>query len=77
MHMFGLESGTHMYMWSLPVYLSDQIIRGFTTGSAVLVLTSQLNKVLNVRLARYDGVGSLFYVGLWAHVDCNCPADLS
>jgi MFS superfamily sulfate permease-like transporter len=46
----------------ITVYLSDQLIRGFTTASAVFVLTAQLNKVLNVKLARYDGVGSLFFV---------------
>ena len=50
----------------ITVYLSEQLIRGFTCGSAVHVLTAQLNKVLNVKLPRHDGAGCLFFVSKFA-----------
>ncbi|KJH53683.1 inorganic anion transporter, SulP family [Dictyocaulus viviparus] len=43
----------------LTTYLSDPLVSGFTTGSAAHVLVSQLNKVLGVKLPRYEGAGML------------------
>uniref|UniRef100_A0A158PBX9 Sulfate_transp domain-containing protein n=1 Tax=Angiostrongylus cantonensis TaxID=6313 RepID=A0A158PBX9_ANGCA len=43
----------------LTTYLSDPLVSGFTTGSAAHVLISQLNKVLGVKLPRYEGAGML------------------
>lgn len=43
----------------LTTYLSDPLVSGFTTGAAVHVFTSQLNKVLGVKLARHEGIGMI------------------
>lgn len=40
-------------------YLSDPLVSGFTTGSAVHVCTSQLNKVFGVKLPRHEGIGMI------------------
>lgn len=46
----------------LSVYLSDQLVSGFTTGASVMVLTAQVDKALGVKINRYHGVGKLYYV---------------
>uniref|UniRef100_A0A8R1E0B9 STAS domain-containing protein n=1 Tax=Caenorhabditis japonica TaxID=281687 RepID=A0A8R1E0B9_CAEJA len=43
----------------LTTYLSDLLVSGFTTGAAVHVFTSQLNKVLGVKLPRHEGIGMI------------------
>ncbi|XGW06439.1 hypothetical protein V3C99_016608 [Haemonchus contortus] len=43
----------------LTTYLSDPLVSGFTTGSAAHVMVSQLNKVIGVKLPRYEGMGML------------------
>ncbi|VDM41554.1 unnamed protein product [Toxocara canis] len=41
-------------------YMSDQVIKGFTTGAAVHVFVAQLNKIFGISLPRYSGFGRLF-----------------
>ncbi|CAI2354828.1 unnamed protein product [Caenorhabditis sp. 36 PRJEB53466] len=43
----------------LTTYLSDPLVSGFTTGAAVHVFTSQLNKVLGIELPRHEGIGMI------------------
>uniref|UniRef100_A0A915HU59 SLC26A/SulP transporter domain-containing protein n=1 Tax=Romanomermis culicivorax TaxID=13658 RepID=A0A915HU59_ROMCU len=45
----------------LSAYLSDTVVSGFTTGAAVHVLTSQLDKIFNVKIPRHDGFGKLVF----------------
>lgn len=47
----------------LTAYISDPLISGFTTGAAIHVLTSQLDKALGVHIARYSGVGMI--LAMW------------
>ncbi|XP_077868452.1 prestin-like [Saccoglossus kowalevskii] len=44
------------------IYLSDPFIRGYTTGSGVHVFTSQVDEILGVNVASYDGAFKLYYV---------------
>jgi MFS superfamily sulfate permease-like transporter len=37
-------------------YLSDPLISGFTTGSAVLVVLSQLKHILGLKLPKFSGI---------------------
>lgn len=46
----------------LTSYLSDQVIGGFTTGSAVHIFFSQLNKLIGVDEPIRQGLFKLFYV---------------
>ncbi|VDK46879.1 unnamed protein product [Anisakis simplex] len=46
----------------LTAYMSEQVMRGFTTGAAVHVLIAQLNKIFGIPLPRYDGFARLFYM---------------
>ncbi|CAJ0961468.1 unnamed protein product, partial [Mesorhabditis belari] len=43
-------------------FLSDQVIAGFTTGAAVHVMTSQLDKAIGAHIPHRDGPGRLFLV---------------
>uniref|UniRef100_A0A7E4W3I7 STAS domain-containing protein n=1 Tax=Panagrellus redivivus TaxID=6233 RepID=A0A7E4W3I7_PANRE len=43
-------------------YLSDQMLSGFTVGSAVHVFMSQVNKALGVKYPRHKGLFMLFYI---------------
>uniref|UniRef100_A0A914YL85 SLC26A/SulP transporter domain-containing protein n=2 Tax=Panagrolaimus superbus TaxID=310955 RepID=A0A914YL85_9BILA len=43
----------------ITTYMTDQLLSGFTTGSACHVLMSQLNKILGVPMPRHSGVGML------------------
>ncbi|CCA65687.1 STAS domain-containing protein [Caenorhabditis elegans] len=43
----------------LTTYLSDSLVSGFTTGAAVHVFTSQLNKVFGIKLPRHEGIGMI------------------
>uniref|UniRef100_A0AC34F374 SLC26A/SulP transporter domain-containing protein n=1 Tax=Panagrolaimus sp. ES5 TaxID=591445 RepID=A0AC34F374_9BILA len=40
----------------ITTYMTDQLLSGFTTGSACHVFMSQLNKILGVRMPRHSGV---------------------
>ncbi|KAE9551632.1 hypothetical protein FO519_005160 [Halicephalobus sp. NKZ332] len=44
----------------LTTYISDQLISGYTTATALHVLVSQLNKILGLKLPRYSGNGTIF-----------------
>jgi MFS superfamily sulfate permease-like transporter len=44
-------------------YISDPLVSGFTTGSAVHVLSSQLDKAIGVKLHRHSGPGMILL--LW------------
>ena len=46
----------------ITTYMTDQLLSGFTTGSACHVLMSQLNKILGVPMPRHAGVGMLIRV---------------
>ncbi|GMR59614.1 hypothetical protein PMAYCL1PPCAC_29809 [Pristionchus mayeri] len=43
-------------------YLSDPLVSGFTTGAAVHVLMSQVNKVFGVKMPRHSGMGMIIYM---------------
>lgn len=43
-------------------YLSDQLVSGFTTGAAVHVFVSQLDKIFGVKIGLYQGPGKLYFV---------------
>lgn len=43
-------------------YLSEPMIRAYTTGSAFLVCVSQLKDIFGVALSRYSGPLSVVYV---------------
>lgn len=40
-------------------YLADPLVRGFTTGAAFHVFTSQFNKLFGVPVPRYSGILSI------------------
>ncbi|XP_070557864.1 prestin-like [Ptychodera flava] len=44
------------------IYLSDPFIRGYTTGAAIHVFTSQVDDLLGIDIPRYSGVFKLIYV---------------
>lgn len=46
----------------LATYMSDQVIRGFTTGAALHVMVSQLDKILGVKISQHEGFLRLFKV---------------
>uniref|UniRef100_A0A0N5AP11 Sulfate_transp domain-containing protein n=1 Tax=Syphacia muris TaxID=451379 RepID=A0A0N5AP11_9BILA len=56
---FGLVMA-FLHLGFLTAYLSDPLISGFTTGSACHVFMAQINKILGVKLPRYNGIGQLF-----------------
>ncbi len=43
-------------------YLSEPLIKGFTTGVACHVFTSQFSKLFGVSVTRYSGPIALIYV---------------
>ncbi|XP_072034495.1 prestin-like [Amphiura filiformis] len=43
------------------VYLSEPLVRGFTTGAAVHVFTSQFPKLFGITVTRYNGVFAFVY----------------
>jgi MFS superfamily sulfate permease-like transporter len=43
-------------------FLSDAFISGYTTGTAVLVFTSQLSDIFGLTLKRYTGPFNIVYV---------------
>ncbi len=51
-----------LHLGFFSAYLSDQVIGGFTTGSAVHVFAAQLDKVLGIALPRRNGAGKLIWV---------------
>ena len=44
------------------IYLSEPLIKGFTTGAAVHVFTSQFPKLFGVKVQRYNGPLAQVYV---------------
>lgn len=46
----------------LLTYLSDQLVGGFTTGAAFIIMTVQLDKVFGVPGPKHDGPFKLYYV---------------
>jgi solute carrier family 26, other len=45
-------------------YMTDQLVSGYTTGSAFHVLIAQFDKLFGVKIKHYEGVGMLFFVRL-------------
>ncbi|KAF7633008.1 Sulfate permease family protein 3 [Meloidogyne graminicola] len=43
-------------------YISDSLISGFTTGAAVHVLTSQLDKLIGIKIKSYGGPGLVLFM---------------
>lgn len=43
-------------------YLSDAVVKGFTTAAAFFVLASQLSKIFAVRAYKHIGLLQLFHV---------------
>ncbi len=52
----------------LSVYMSDQLISGFTTGAAFMVFTSQINEVFGIQKSHASGPGKLFVVRNWIKI---------
>ncbi|XP_007888433.1 solute carrier family 26 member 6 isoform X4 [Callorhinchus milii] len=53
-------------------YLSDPLVRGYTTAAAIHVLISQLKYVFGINIPRYNGPLSLIYVVIATVVSANC-----
>lgn len=51
-----------LHLGFVTTFMSDQVVAGFTTAAAVHVFTSQLNKVIGVKLPRPSGFGQVFKV---------------
>lgn len=49
-------------------YLSEPLVRGYTTGSACHVCVSQLKYLFGVSPSRFSGPLSLIYVSMWSIV---------
>ena len=43
-------------------YLSEPLTRGFTTGTAIHVFTSQVKHIIGIKTAQYTGAGKLIKV---------------
>ncbi|GAB6022564.1 hypothetical protein CHUAL_006669 [Chamberlinius hualienensis] len=50
-----------LQLGNLAVYLSDNLVSGFTTGGAVHVLTSQLKYVFGIHVTNFRGFLGIFY----------------
>lgn len=59
--MFGLQLGF------LSTYLSEPIVKAFTSAAAFHVTVSQLQNMLGLRLPRHTGTFSLFRVSMLTH----------
>ena len=44
------------------IYLSEPLVKGFTTGAAFHVFTSQFPKLFGISVERYSGAFALVYV---------------
>uniref|UniRef100_A0A4W3IUW4 Solute carrier family 26 member 10 n=1 Tax=Callorhinchus milii TaxID=7868 RepID=A0A4W3IUW4_CALMI len=62
--MFVLQLGV------LSTYLSDPIVKAFTSGAAFHVTVSQLSTMLGLRLPRFTGLSTIFKVRLVISVVC-------
>lgn len=49
---------------SLSVLMSETLVSGFTTGAAVLVLTSQMKHVFGIKLPRHIGPLKVIHVSI-------------
>ena len=45
-------------------YLSEPLVRGFTTGAGVLVFTSQFPKLFGIKTTRRSGFAAMVYVSI-------------
>lgn len=52
----------------LCIYLSDEVISGYTTAAALIGLTSQVGKVLGISLPKRTGVGDVIMVDLFSKI---------
>lgn len=46
----------------MAIYLTEPLVRGFTTAAAVHVFTSMLKYLFGVKTKRYSGIFSVVYV---------------
>ncbi|XP_048589211.1 sulfate transporter [Nematostella vectensis] len=60
------------------VYLSDPLISGFTTGAAILVLTSQVKNIFGISVPRYTGAFATVktYIYMFEHITETVPGSL-
>uniref|UniRef100_A0A3P9PDV5 Solute carrier family 26 member 5 n=1 Tax=Poecilia reticulata TaxID=8081 RepID=A0A3P9PDV5_POERE len=56
------------------IYLTEPLVRGFTTAAAVHVVISQLKYLLGVKTARFSGPLSAIYVSLTGKTQTNIPS---
>ena len=50
----------------MTIYLSDPLTRGFTTGAACHVFTSQIKYVFGIEVDRFSGPFKLIYVSSYS-----------
>ncbi|XP_071099567.1 prestin-like isoform X3 [Haliotis cracherodii] len=62
----------------LTMYLSVSFVGGFTTASAVHIATSQISKMLNIKVKAYSGAGKIIltYVGIFTNIANTNAADI-
>ncbi|XP_067654900.1 prestin-like isoform X2 [Haliotis asinina] len=62
----------------LTMYLSVSFVGGFTTASAVHIATSQVGKMLNIKVKAFSGAGKviLTYVAIFTNIAKTNPADI-
>ena len=54
-------------------YLSEPLTRGFTTGTAIHVFTSQVKHIIGIKTAQYTGAGKLIKVcARTLQIDLSC-----
>lgn len=74
--MLSFLSGLYQFIFgllrfgSLSVFLSPQLVSGFTTAAAIHILTSQLKYILDLQIVRYNGALNLIYtyIALFNHI---------
>ena len=57
----------------MAIYLTEPLVRGFTTAAAIQVCVSQLKYLFGVRTPRYSGVLATVYVRTPAYCQCHAP----
>ena len=57
-------------------YLSEPLTRGFTTGTAIHVFTSQVKHIIGIKTAQYTGAGKLIKVcARKLQIDLSCTTE--
>lgn len=51
-------------------FLSDPVVSGFTTGAAVVIITSQINPIFGLNIPRYSGLFSTVMVRIRVFIGC-------